>query len=76
MLSLMLKVCKLGRPRKKSGGMEVKLLESRKTSWREVRLEREGMSPERELDWRARILRWVSWLRSVGRVPERDLVRR
>lgn len=72
----MLRVWRLVRPTKKSGGMEVKLLPSRKRSWSEVRLAREGRSPESLLPWRARVWSWESWLRSEGRVPVRDWDRR
>lgn len=69
----MLKDCKLVRPKKKSGGMEVKLLLSRLTSWRKVRLAKVGTSPERELRGTLRVLSWESWLMSDGRFPVRDL---
>lgn len=69
----MLKFCKLLRPKKKSGGMEVKLLVSRVTCSRRVRLAKVGKSPERKLRWTARLLSWESWLMSGGRVPVRDL---
>ena len=65
------KICKLVSPWKKSLGMEVKLLLSRYSCWREERFARAGMGPERELDWREREVSWVRVLRSEGRVPER-----
>lgn len=73
MLSLRLIVCKLVRPEKKSEGMEVKLLVSRKTCWREERFAKVGKGPERELRWREMDWRLESWLRVEGREPERDL---
>lgn len=68
----MLKVCKLVRPEKKSGGMEVKLLLSRASCSRRVRLAKVGKSPERELRGTLRVLSWESWLISDGRFPVRD----
>lgn len=46
MLLLMLKDCKLVRPDRKPGGMEVKSLSSRLTSSREPRLDKAGNGPE------------------------------
>ena len=58
-------------PCKKPFGIELKLLLSRDSCWREERFAREGMGPERELDWIEREVSWVRVLRSEGRVPER-----
>jgi hypothetical protein len=52
--------------------MELKLLLSRDSCWREERFAREGMGPERELEWREREVSWVRVPRFEGRMPERD----
>lgn len=46
LLLSMLKNCKLVRPERKPGGMEVKPLSSRLTCWREAMLDKAGNGPE------------------------------
>lgn len=65
-----------GSPTRKGGDREVKALSSRKRDWREERLEKGGMGPERWLFWRERDWREERRKRSEGRVPERDLEER
>lgn len=72
-LLLMVTMERLVRPEKNLGGMDVKLLVSRKIPWRSGRSAREGKGPDSLLFCRERVLREESVLRSGGREPERDL---